>query len=197
MRAAVVSCVLCALGCVDPDQFATPTDAGVEGGTTRDGPPPPADRGVSLDGPADAATADAMDAAVPTDARDTDGATLPDAERRDGPAPACEVTFSVTLPAETPEATIHVAGTFHDDEVRDWNPGDPQLAMSRDGDMATLTLRLPDGRALDYKYTRGDWDRSEVTVDCQELTNRTTVVACVDGRFGVDDVVVAWRDLCQ
>ncbi len=214
MSARLLACACCAVavafGCVDPEQFETATDAATDTAPTRDAATqPPADTGMvmadasaddvpSLDDVGDSGAGDGglVDGAADAEAGDA----APDGPAADMPAPPepCDVTFEVSFPEATPDGAIHLAGTFHEEEARQWNPGDPELSMERDGASATLTLRIADGRVLEYKYTRGDWPLAEAAADCAEIPNRSARVACGDGgAFAVVDVVAAWSDTCQ
>ncbi len=194
-------------GCVDPEQYEQVADAEADVPERRDQAvtPDPDARAVESDATApdaaaaDAGAADGASDGAPTDAEPPDGGADPDgAVDPDMADPVvCEVHFEVGLPQDTPEGPIYLAGTFQPDEERQWQPGDPELAMARAGGSATATLRLSDGESFDYKYTRGAWERVEVGGDCGEIPNRATRVACVDGRFDVVDVVAAWSDACR
>lgn len=197
-------------GCVDPEQFEQATDAEAEAGAERDAGPEPTpdasttpdgavgddagddgdagDEGVGDGGVGDSVVDDAVVGDVGPDGAVPDAAPPPE---------PCDVTFDVALPEGTPEGAIHLAGTFYADDARNWNPGDPELSMRRDGSSATLTVRLPTAAMVTYKYTRGDWAQVEVAADCDESPNRDARIACVDGAFEVVDVVAAWTDTCQ
>ena len=71
------------------------------------------------------------------------------------------------------------------------------LPLTRDDTThAHITLTMPEGTALQYKYTRGSWDSVEKGPNCEEIPNRQLTVT-----FGQDqyDTVAKWRDLdhCQ
>ena len=105
------------------------------------------------------------------------------------------MTFYVTLPSYTPAGdTIHIAGSFPAPYPQ-WDPGG--LPLTRDDTThAHITLTMPEGTALQYKYTRGSWDSVEKGPNCEEIPNRQLTVT-----FGQDqyDTVAKWRDLdhCQ
>ena len=110
----------------------------------------------------------------------------------------CDQVFSVTLPANTPIAdTIYMAGTFFADEDagQNWQPN--ERALSRIGNVATLTLSVRSGQWLSYKYTRGSWPQVEVLANCSERQNRNLLVRCPTSvRM---DTVQSWGDVlpCQ
>ena len=99
-----------------------------------------------------------------------------------------EVTFDVTLPANTPGVdTIYVAGNF-----QGWNPG--ATPLTRDSPThARGTVTVTKGSALEFKFTRGDWERGEKAADCAELPNRKAT-ASEDQTINV--TVANWADLC-
>lgn len=210
MKALISLCLFASLSaCVDPDKFEA-VDAEVDAAqdTARPPPPPPdaflpppdafvppadaAGDGLVGDAAGDAADGDAAADAAPDAAPDV--ALAPDVAP---PPERCDVEFDVTLPGGTPAGEIHVAGTFYEDEDRDWMPGDPALRLTRAGDRASGTFSVRNGARLEYKYTRGSWEAGESAADCGEIPNRSARVACTDGPFRVVDVVVAWRDACQ
>src|SRR5438067_8918516 len=111
--------------------------------------------------------------------------TAPDLRAQVGVA---QVTFDVTLPANTPEAdTIYVAGNF-----QNWDPGATPLTR----DSATHahgTITTTQGNALEFKFTRGDWARGEKAADCSEIPNRT---AQPTSDTTIYAIVANWADIC-
>ena len=62
----------------------------------------------------------------------------------------------------------------------------------------TITLELPEGAKLQYKYARGTWNAVEKGTECEEIANRTLTVEVPEGvtELLVDsDVIAKWRDL--
>ncbi len=103
------------------------------------------------------------------------------------------VTFTVSLPANTPAAdTIHIAGDF-----QGWDPA--ATPMTRvDERTWTITLPFTEGDTPQYKYTRGSWEAVEKDAACGEIPNRTvTVTFGADGTQQVPDEVARWRDVDQ
>ncbi len=98
------------------------------------------------------------------------------------------VTFDVTLPADTPSSdTIYVAGNF-----QNWDPGATPLTR----DSATHahgTITTTDGYAMEFKFTRGSWDRGEKALDCSELPNRK---ATASANQTITATVANWADRC-
>jgi glycosidase len=104
---------------------------------------------------------------------------------------AVEVTFTVTVPANTPAAdTVYIAGDF-----QGWDPG--ATPMTRvDATTWSITLPFTEGVAPQYKFTRGSWDAVEKDAGCGEIPNRTfTVVYGTDGTQLVEAEVGKWRDV--
>src|SRR2546421_5732235 len=105
-----------------------------------------------------------------------------------GQVGVAQVTFDVTLPANTPEAdTIYVAGNF-----QNWDPSATPLTR----DSATHahgTITTTEGNALEFKFTRGDWTRVEKALDCSEIANRT---ATATNNSTIVATVANWADIC-
>ncbi|HEX4934165.1 MAG TPA: fibronectin type III domain-containing protein, partial [Gemmatimonadaceae bacterium] len=72
-----------------------------------------------------------------------------------------DVTFHVTVPAFTPAPdTVYITGNLA--ELGMWNPG-AVAATKVDATHWTFTLSVLDGATFDYRFTRGTWDKGEVT----------------------------------
>jgi S-formylglutathione hydrolase FrmB len=101
----------------------------------------------------------------------------------------CDVTFDVTLPATTPAAdTIYVAGDF-----QNWDPAANPLTR----DSATHahgTITTTQGTAIQFKFTRGDWNKVEKALDCSEIANRTATAT--GSSMTIPVTVENWADLC-
>jgi hypothetical protein len=102
------------------------------------------------------------------------------------------VTFTVSLPANTPPAdTIYIAGDF-----QLWDPG--ATPMTRvDASTWTITVTFTEGDEPLYKYTRGSWEAVEKDDACGEIPNRTFTVTFGEGSQAVTDSVGKWRDVDQ
>jgi uncharacterized repeat protein (TIGR01451 family) len=104
------------------------------------------------------------------------------------------VTFQAVVPDYTPAgATVYVVGDVP--ELCGWcNP--QTVAMDKTGDVTwTKTLSLPDGQAIQYKYTRGNWDVNEWWGPIVSVFNRhATADYGADGTQLLADVVHYWRD---
>ncbi|MBN1154751.1 metallophosphoesterase [candidate division KSB1 bacterium] len=104
------------------------------------------------------------------------------------PDSSVAVTFSVTVPANTPEDDlVYLAGTFND-----WNPG-AQVMEKIDSLQWHLTLSLEKNTAYEYKYTRGDWESVEKDSAGEEIANRTFTTG--DSSMTIEDVVEKWADV--
>jgi pullulanase len=55
-----------------------------------------------------------------------------------------------------------------------------------------ISLSLPVGTRVTYKYTRGSWESVEKGTSCEELDDR---VLEVNGDITIADTVTMWRDL--
>jgi hypothetical protein len=101
------------------------------------------------------------------------------------------VTFTVTLPADTPAtSTIFIAGDF-----QSWNPSGTPMAKVN-ATTWSITLPFTEGNTPQYKYTRGSWEAVEKDAGCAELANRTITAAFgTDGTQVVSDTVAKWRDV--
>lgn len=102
--------------------------------------------------------------------------------------PNVEVTFEVTVPADTPVgASIHVASS-----VDGWTSHHP-LAWTETPGIARGTLIVPRGAWFFYKYTRGAWASVEKWPGCVEADNRYGLGTAYPTR---SDAVAAWADVC-
>ncbi len=84
-------------------------------------------------------------------------------------ARAVNITFRVQVPTSTPSAdTIYIAGNF-----QGWLPGDPAYALAKQSDGThQITLNLPAGTQIQYKFTRGSWASVEKGANGEEIANR-------------------------
>jgi glycosidase/fibronectin type 3 domain-containing protein len=110
-----------------------------------------------------------------------------------------DVTFTVTVPAHTPAGeTVYIVGNFGGftgSTYPNWNPGG--LAMTNvSANTWEITLTILDGYNLQYKYTRGEWERVEKAADGNtEISDRPlTVDYGMSGTQSVSDTVANWRD---
>ncbi|GJM17954.1 MAG: phosphonate ABC transporter ATP-binding protein [Phycisphaeraceae bacterium] len=92
------------------------------------------------------------------------------------------------VPTDTPAtATVYIAGSF-----QGWDPGSPAHALAKlpDGRWS-ITLDLPDGTPIAYKFTRGDWGTVEKGPGGEEIADRTHTP---NGTQTVDHTVARWAD---
>lgn len=98
------------------------------------------------------------------------------------------VPITVYVPPGTPrDAPIHITSS-----ANEWVH--QPLVWVPDEDVAVGELLVPRGEWFYFKYTRGDWDTVEKWPGCQEAENRYGFGAAHPAR---NDVVFAWRDLCE
>lgn len=104
-------------------------------------------------------------------------------------------TFNVTVPDYT-EGDVYIAGSFGTSDYPSWDPAG--LVMTPVDDTHwTITLDLPEGANVEYKYVRGTWDAVEKDAECAEIANRRlSVTVGVDANtLTSEDTVEKWRDL--
>jgi len=104
-----------------------------------------------------------------------------------------EVTFRVTVPGNTPAGeSVFIVGDHPG--LSEWDPGASEMTAAGSG-VWEITVDLPEGLAIEYKYTRGSWTYVEKGASCEELSNRTaTIVYGVDGTMTLDEVILNWRN---
>lgn len=102
-----------------------------------------------------------------------------------------QVTFRVRVPPETPPTdTVYIPGNI--DLLGPWNPG-KQPMTNMGGGIWEVTLPLLDGTSLEYKYTRGSWERVEWWGGITGTVNRhLTVSYGSDGTQLVDNTATDW-----
>ncbi|MFN2226909.1 MAG: Ig-like domain-containing protein, partial [Anaerolineae bacterium] len=104
------------------------------------------------------------------------------------------VTFEVTVPDWTPGgATVYIVGDIG--EFCGWcNP--QTVALNQINDITwSRSFSLPDGLAVQYKYTRGNWDINEWWGPIVGVNNRhMTVDYGTTGTQFIADDVPYWRD---
>lgn len=102
---------------------------------------------------------------------------------------AADVTFRVTVPAETPAGdAIYIAGDF-----QGWNPGSPAHRLTEVAPQRhEITLSFAAPVTIQFKFTRGTWARVEKGPAGEEIANRVLAI----GGSGTHAFTVArWADL--
>lgn len=99
------------------------------------------------------------------------------------------ITFEViSLPGNTPpEDEIYITGSFNG-----WNPGEFQYRL-RPTTSGNLIVNIPrKSRTVEYKFTRGNWDKQEVDVYGRKIDNR---YFRFEGEDHVKVRIENWQDL--
>jgi hypothetical protein len=100
------------------------------------------------------------------------------------------VTFRVLVPAETPPGdTVFIAGGT---QPLEWNPG--KVPMAKVGtNLWEVTLQFLDGTNLEYKFTRGSWEKVEWWGSIVSVANRRVSISYgTTGNQLVDDTATDW-----
>lgn len=100
------------------------------------------------------------------------------------------VSFYVVVPERTPtDEPIYIGANFNG-----WDPGGTLLEHIGEN-VWRLDMDFPEQTNVQYKYTRGDWERVEKGPLKEEISNRTfTATDRGDGRMVIVDYVPTWRD---
>jgi len=69
---------------------------------------------------------------------------------------------------------LYIAGTFNQ-----WDPGHPDYSLNRNADVWRITLMLQPGSEIEYKLTRGNWERVEKDSFGRDIENRFYTVQSV------------------
>ncbi len=102
----------------------------------------------------------------------------------------CTVNFRVKVPYFTPNSDIYFASNYNG-----WNPcNDAFKLVKEDTGVFSLSVSLPRGFPLEYKFTRGSWLTVEKGVKGEEIPNRTLVVL-QDTTIEIE--VANWRDFLE
>lgn len=205
-KMALIGLLVALSGCPDVDQYKEEQLADV--GVIPDAGPPIQPQPDAVPGPdsstltdagtlddvsVDDATSPVGDTAVPLDdAALADGSVVVDGS---APVERCDVTFTVGLPADTPDGSIYLAG--ENLVGAEWEPNVEAHTLLRDNGEATITLQLAHLSRVEYKYTRGSWMTVEQTANCDELPNRFQLVDCTEAPIILADQVVTWADTCS
>lgn len=110
------------------------------------------------------------------------------------------VVFIANVPTNTPnDPAVFIAGDFGEG-FPVWDPSGLQMTQISDTQWS-VTLELPEGASIQYKFVREDWIAVEKSDACEEIENRRFVVDTTqisgDGTITVEHDVAKWRDLDQ
>ncbi|HKJ27888.1 MAG TPA: hypothetical protein VJ965_09640, partial [Anaerolineales bacterium] len=102
------------------------------------------------------------------------------------------VTFTATIPDNT-TGEVFMAGDFGDIGIPNWLPWSVLLTQES---IPTLqvTIPLPVGAEISYKYTRGGWESVEKGTSCRDVPERTFTVTDTS-QMTITDEITAWADL--
>jgi predicted alpha/beta superfamily hydrolase len=100
-------------------------------------------------------------------------------------AQAARVSVTITVVTPARDSGVYVAGNLI---APAWQPAARAMTRSADG-RSTVTLELPAGATLEYKFTRGSWATVERTADGADLPNRRITVTA---GLAIVDTVRAW-----
>jgi predicted alpha/beta superfamily hydrolase len=82
-----------------------------------------------------------------------------------------KVRFVVRLPeGHKAGEPVYLAGSFNR-----WNPGEEKMKLSASGGQSGITIELPKGM-FEYKFTKGSWEKVEVSKDGGAVENRKVEV---------------------
>jgi hypothetical protein len=99
------------------------------------------------------------------------------------------VTFTVGVPDYTP-GTVYLVGDLP--ALGPWNPGLVPMTQVN-ATTWTYTMDILDGTQMQYKYTRGSWDRVESWGSITGLNNRSLTVSYgANGTQTVDNTATDW-----
>jgi len=107
-------------------------------------------------------------------------------------APKHDVTFSVTVPASTPnDAVVRIVGSFGTSGYSDWGQDAEDMILTKGANgKYSIKLNLNEGN-IQYKYVlNGNWDFEESTENCTSISNRTLAIT---GVATVNNEVINWK----
>jgi predicted alpha/beta superfamily hydrolase len=99
------------------------------------------------------------------------------------------ITFRVTVPEAVADGEhIYLAGNF-----QGWQPGSTGHRLTRIEDKIwEISLSLPPGQAIEFKFTRGSWNKVEKGARGEEIGNRRHKVGPDDQTLELE--VAMWAD---
>jgi hypothetical protein len=85
--------------------------------------------------------------------------------------PSITIVLESIPPYNTSKTAIYMSGNFND-----WNPKDENYRLNwLGGEKFGMELQVPQDFAdslIEYKYTRGSWEKAELTKDGKDVPNR-------------------------
>lgn len=105
------------------------------------------------------------------------------------PRADAQLTLHLRVPAGTPADSVFVAGGFNG-----WIPGNPAFRLKADG-AGAYSITLPDDvrGPVEFKFTRGSWERVEVDSAGHGVSNRRFTIPAT-GTAEWSGSVPAWQD---
>jgi len=91
-----------------------------------------------------------------------------------------------SIPGSHQSDSIYVAGNFND-----WKPADEKYKLSRSGDHLVISIPGLKENEYEFKFTRGDWSKVEVTKSGTSINNRIVkLISDSSMEFSIE----AWAD---
>ena len=103
-------------------------------------------------------------------------------------AQTASVKFEVKVPPESVQnnSSVFLTGSFNC-----WNPNDSMYIMQKTGDdLYSLVIPVFEGKKYEYKYTLGDWNTVETSLNGSEIKSRK--MFSKDGLV-IKDTVMKWK----
>ena len=100
-----------------------------------------------------------------------------------------QLTLRLRVPPSTPADSVYIAGSFNV-----WNPGNPDYRLTRGGD-GEYAITLPESvrGPIEFKFTRGSWEKVEVDSAGGGVANRRFFVPA-SGAATWTGAVAGWQD---
>lgn len=97
------------------------------------------------------------------------------------------VTLRAFLPGAYTNETFFVAGNFNG-----WNPAADNYKLRMEGkNMATVSFRIPATAIIEFKFTKGSWEKVETTSTGADIENHRVKV---ESDTTVELTISGWRD---
>jgi hypothetical protein len=99
-------------------------------------------------------------------------------------AQVAAVKLNVRVPASSDSGNVYVAGSFNY-----WHAGDSLYKLTKMGEgLYSIILPLFEGRAYEYKYMAGNWERVEMAANASDVANRK--LTAMNGKEITDTVAL-------